>query len=93
VECKRAQIYSMEREIRFRNNLECSTNVFKDQYTLSYLRYSIELYRVDSQGELAMEALRSLVKKVNENSSMLIRIKTNGKRKRKNGWIYSWWKM
>ena len=41
------------------------------QCTLSYLRYSIELYRVDSQGELAMEALRMVVKKVNEVSSLL----------------------
>ena len=64
------------KELRFRNNLECSTNVFKDQYTFSYLRYSIELYRVDSQGELAIEALRSVVKKVNEVSSFLKRIKT-----------------
>ena len=30
---------------------------------LSNLRYSIRLYRVDSQGELAMEALRIVVKK------------------------------
>ena len=50
---------------------------------LSYLRYSIRLYRVDSQGELAMEALRSVVKKVNENSSLLKRMNKTLKKSEK----------
>ena len=48
--------------------------MYKVQYTLSCLRYSIELYRVDSQGELAMEVLRIVVRRVNEVSSLLKRI-------------------
>ena len=43
--------------------------------SLSYLRYSVELYRVGSQGELAMEALRIMVVKwTNEYSSLAYKL-------------------
>jgi len=57
--------------------------MYKVQYTLSCLRYSIELYRVEPQGELAIEALRIVVRRVNEVSSLLKRIKTWNKKCKK----------